>query len=433
MIAAKKAKNDEFYTQLSDISAELTHQEYLNEFRGKWIYCNCDNPEISQFYRFFVLYFQQLELSRLTCTYLAGTSGSKNPVAYRYDIYGDLNGNGIIDDGDIEITQLTGNGSFDSPECLEILQACDVVVTNPPFSLFRPYLDLLMRNGKKFAIIANMNSISDQIVFKAIKEEKIWLGYNSPKQFIKPDGGLQKFGNIIWWTNVDLQKRHQPLLLVKEYTQEDYPKYDNYNAIECSRVSNIPKDYYGYIGVPITFLGNHCPEQFDIVGIMSSHGKLPKNIPNENGYLNGKWCYTRLLIINKMAYLYWFLIIERNGRLYVKIDTTMNQNLSNEINGKLVNPGDLFCFNKNIGSIKNDKTNITQNIDQDKNEVTPEYLYKKFINFFDSSYGGMKKCFEIGFDSFMERDLREQWDKFKNLSFEEYDSYSGFFLTDNIS
>lgn len=274
MIAAKKAKNDEFYTQLSDISAELTHQEYLNEFRGKWIYCNCDNPEISQFYRFFVLYFQQLGLSRLTCTYLAGTSGSKNPVAYRYDIYGDLNGNGIIDDGDIEITQLTGNGSFDSPECLEILQACDVVVTNPPFSLFRPYLDLLMRNGKKFAIIANMNSITYKETFKYIKNEQIWLGYNSPKQFIKPDGGLQKFGNIIWWTNVDLQKRHQPLLLCKIYEnhESDYPNYLNYEySINVDKVVDIPKDFFGLIGVPITYLSQHCPDQFEIIGNASAN------------------------------------------------------------------------------------------------------------------------------------------------------------------
>ena len=248
MIAAKKAKNDEFYTQLSDISAELTHQEYLNEFRGKWIYCNCDNPEISQFYRFFVLYFQKLGLSRLTCTYLAGTSGSKNPVAYRYDIYGDLNGIGIIDDGDIEITQLTGNGSFDSPECLEILQACDVVVTNPPFSLFREYISLLENYQKKYLIMGNINAVN--YLAPLIRDNKIWPGYNSPKQFIKPDGGLQKFGNIIWWTNIDLQKRHQPLLLCKSFNQQDYPVYDNYCAFNVNKVVDIPKDEYIEIEIP---------------------------------------------------------------------------------------------------------------------------------------------------------------------------------------
>ena len=252
MIAAKKAKNDEFYTQLSDISAELTHQEYLNEFRGKWIYCNCDNPEISQFYRFFVLYFQQLGLSRLTCTYLAGTSGSKNPVAYRYDIYGDLNGNGVIDDGDIEITQLAGNGSFDSPECLEILQACDIVVTNPPFSLFRPYLDLLMENGKKFAIIANKNSITYKETFKYIKSEKIWLGYSKPGEFMTPSGKLSTnlTGLTLWWTNIDLQKRHQPLLLCKSFSQQDYPVYDNYCAFNVNKVVDIPKDEYIEVEIP---------------------------------------------------------------------------------------------------------------------------------------------------------------------------------------
>ena len=264
MIAAKKAKNDEFYTQLSDISAELTHQEYLNEFRGKWIYCNCDNPEISQFYRFFVLYFQQLGLSRLTCTYLAGTSGSKNPVAYRYDIYGDLNGNGVIDDGDIEITQLTGNGSFDSPECLEILQACDVVVTNPPFSRWREFVGTLENYNKKYVIVGLANAVVYKEIFPLIKNNKLWPGYgfnktmefsldNSNTKYNRIDSNGTKYGkvpSIAWWTNIDLQNRHQPLLLCKSFNQQDYPVYDNYCAFNVNKVVDIPKDEYIEIEIP---------------------------------------------------------------------------------------------------------------------------------------------------------------------------------------
>ena len=240
MIAAKKAKNDEFYTQLPDISAELTHDEYLEAFKNKWIYCNCDNPEISQFFTFFCLNFVRLGLRGLTCTYLAGTSGSKDPVAYRFDVWGDSNGDGIIDNNDIIQTRLLGNGSFDSPECLEILEACDIVVTNPPFSLFRPYLATLMNYNKKFAVIANMNSITYKEVFPLIKDNKIWLGYNSPKDFVMPDKSIKKFGNIIWWTNIDLNKRHQKLLLYKNYDPEIHQVYDNYCAINVNKIVDIP-------------------------------------------------------------------------------------------------------------------------------------------------------------------------------------------------
>lgn len=265
---AKKAQNDEFYTQLSDIAAELTHPEYVQEFRGKYVYCNCDNPEISQFFTFFCLNFVHLGLKRLTCTYLAGTSGSKDPVAYRYDIYGDANGDGVIDQGDIYKTQLQGNGSFDSPECIEVLKECDVVVTNPPFSKFRDYIALLMQSGKKFACIANMNSITYKEVFPLVKNNLIWPGYafNKTMEFAVPEGykfnreenGV-KFGSvpaIIWWTNIDLQKRHNPLLLCKHYDPSEHLIYDNYAAINVNKVVDIPVDEYVELEIPDSALPN---------------------------------------------------------------------------------------------------------------------------------------------------------------------------------
>ena len=324
MIAAKKAKNDEFYTQLSDISAELTHQEYLNEFRGKWIYCNCDNPEISQFYRFFVLYFQKLGISRLTCTYLAGTSGSKNPVAYRYDIYGDLNGNGIIDDGDIEITQLTGNGSFDSPECLEILQACDVVVTNPPFSLFREYISLLENYQKKYLIMGNINAVNH--LAPLIRDNKIWPGYKfngKPLEFEIPSSYsfTSSYNNGIivnkkqlvkvvigWWTNIELKKRLSPFILTKNYfgNENNYPKLDNYDAINIDRAVDIPKDYFEVMAVPVSFIDKICPNQFSVIGVTYSKDRDPRieqyrtdQKRVHSPFLNGKELYPRLLIKRK--------------------------------------------------------------------------------------------------------------------------------------
>lgn len=287
MIAAKVAKNDEFYTQLADINSELTHPEYINEFRGKHIYCNCDNPEISKFSEFFILNFTHLGLRQLTCTYLAGTSGSKNPFGFRFDIYGDTNGDGIIDSQDYIWTQLQGNGDFRSPECLQILSECDVVVTNPPFSLFREWIDVVISSGKKFACIANMNSITYKEVFPLIKNNQMWAGYGfnvnmifespyhnslgSNEAYVRAKGYDPKnhirVPAIVWFTNIPLQKLHQPILLCKEYYghESDYPKYDNYDAINCNRVVDIPKDYEGVIGVPITFLGSYCPDQFEIV------------------------------------------------------------------------------------------------------------------------------------------------------------------------
>jgi len=363
MIAAKKAKNDEFYTQLPDISAELTHDEYLEAFKNKWIYCNCDNPEISQFFTFFCLNFVRLGLRGLTCTYLAGTSGSKDPVAYRFDVWGDSNGDGIIDNDDIIQTKLLGNGSFDSPECLEILEACDIVVTNPPFSLFRPYFLTLINYNKKFAIMANTNAITNKDVFPLVRDNKIWPGYgfNKTMEFMVPEGykfnreenGI-KYGSvpaIMWLTNIDLNKRHQKLLLYKNYDPEIHQVYDNYCAINVNKIVDIPVEsdieleiadedlpkwqsvygsdltiisqgggrtvirvYNPVLGVPITFLNYQTPEQFSIIGLASRHSYtnykeelksigFNPNIDSKGGLgigvVEGKVLYDRLLIRRK--------------------------------------------------------------------------------------------------------------------------------------
>ena len=265
MIAAKKAKNDEFYTQMGDICAELTHQEYIDFFRGKHVFLNCDDPQQSNFWKFFSLNFMHLGLKQLTATHYDATKPT-----YRLDLYADLNNDGIIDDKDLVITPLQGNGDFRNQESIDILKVCDVVVTNPPFSLFREYIEQLMTYNKKFVCIANKNSLGYKEVFKHVMNDEIWLGYSKPGEFYLPDGSLSTnlTGLTIWWTNIDLRKRHTPLLLCKEYYghENEYPIYHNYNAIECKKVSDIPKDYLGYIGVPLTYLSYHCSDQFEIVG-----------------------------------------------------------------------------------------------------------------------------------------------------------------------
>jgi len=313
MINAKKAKNDEFYTQLSDVCNELTHNEYRDAFKGKWIYCNCDDPVGSAFWKFFSLNFTNLQLKQLTSTHYDATKAT-----FRQDLLGDTNGDGIIDDKDIIITPLQGNGDFRNQECIDILKQVDVVVTNPPFSYWRDYIDQLMTYGKKFVVIANMNSITYKETFSYIKGEKMWPGYGfnqtmifggpyqntnaSNRKYVQnhnydPDKGFIAVSAIIWWTNIDLQKRHQPLLLCKQYDPQNYPKYDNYGAIEVSRVCDIPKDYLGTMGVPITYLGCHCPDQFEIIGI----DRYVEDNPNygHRFTINNKEIYARLLIKRK--------------------------------------------------------------------------------------------------------------------------------------
>lgn len=287
--SAKKAKNDEFYTQLTDIEKELKH--YKDFFKGKVVYCNCDDARESNFFKYFSLNFEHLGLKQLiTTAFKADGHGVK--LVYN----GDTNDNHIVDEEEIEITELEGNGDFRSTECLDILEHCDVVVTNPPFSLFREYIATLVRYNKKFLVIGNKNAITYKEIFPLIKENQLWLGVTSPEDFIQPKGDEKKNmkGLTRWFTNIEHSKRNTPLDLYKRYTAEDYPHYDNYDAIECGKVADIPMDYEGVIGVPITFLDKYCPSQFQIVGIANS-ARWIGDFPCYT-IINGIKIYNRILI-----------------------------------------------------------------------------------------------------------------------------------------
>ena len=245
---AKAAKNDEFYTRLEDIEKELKH--YTEHFKGKVVYCNCDDANRSNFFKYFSTNFQKLGLKKLI------TSGLKD------------NGTGIvaIQTGD-DIDIYDGNGDFRSEECIEFLKEADIVVTNPPFSLFREYVAQLMQYGKKFLILGSMNAITYKEIFPYIKNNELWLGITSVKDFIQPNGEIKKFGNICWFTNLEHKKRNEELILYKSYNPTEYPKYENYDTIEVSKVAEIPMDYDGVCAVPISFLDKYCPNQFRIVGL----------------------------------------------------------------------------------------------------------------------------------------------------------------------
>lgn len=256
---AKNEKNDEFYTQLTDVAEELKH--YRQHFAGKTVFCNCDDPTWSAFWKYFHLNFSVLGLRKLISTHY-----DKNEPTYKMEYEGG-------DDDNIEvgtIIPLEGNGDFRSQECLDLLDECDIVVTNPPFSLFREYVKTLVEHEKKFLIIGNKNAITYKEFFPLLKENVVWIGYGSPSEFGRPDGSITKQVNGLsrWFTNLDIQKRHEKLLLWKHYMSEDYPKYDNYDAINVDKVADIPVDYEGVMGVPITFLDKYNPEQFEILGFM---------------------------------------------------------------------------------------------------------------------------------------------------------------------
>lgn len=267
---AKRNKNDEFYTQYCDIEDELKH--YKKCFKGKVIYCNCDNPKYSQFYRYFKRNFNSLGLKRLIVTYYK--KGSK---VHKTEIYS----------GVVLRKQIKGNGDFRSKECVKLMKQADIVVTNPPFSLFREYVAQLIKYKKKFLIIGSMNAITYKEFFPLIKDGFVWPGFSFNKTMVfampesykaktneRDDMGrkLGKVPGICWFTNLDISKRHESLDLRGVYykgNEDKYPHYDNYDAIEVSRVQDIPCDYDGVMGVPITFLDKHCPEQFEILGLCS--------------------------------------------------------------------------------------------------------------------------------------------------------------------
>ena len=303
---AQKAKNDEFYTQFSDIENELKH--YIQHFRGKVVYCNCDNCRESNFFKYFAQYFEILGLKQLIAT--AYNENGKGIVC----VYnGDKNGNNYPDFDEIIPTELNGNGDFRSAECIEILKECDIVVTNPPFSLFREYVAQLIEYDKKFLIIGNKNAIIYKEIFPLIKENKLWLGITSPNEYRLPNGEITKQVNGLcrWFTNMEHDRRNQPMDLYMKYSNEYFPKYDNYDAIEVSKTCEIPMDYEGVMGVPITFLDKYCPEQFEIVGIACGNSwrnytDILKELnfnPNikyggglGSGIVNGKATYARILI-----------------------------------------------------------------------------------------------------------------------------------------
>ncbi|MDZ7935783.1 MAG: adenine-specific methyltransferase EcoRI family protein [Emticicia sp.] len=290
---AKAGKNDEFYTELTDIERELRH--YKNHFRGKTVLCNCDDPRISNFFHYFSHFFKDLGLKKLITTCYKNT----NPDLFSQHleekaVYIEYNGEmieNIPDYAKSHVKFLKGNGDFRSKECVELLKQADIVVTNPPFSLFREYVEQLIEYDKKFLIIGNQNVITYKEIFKLIKENKLWAGVDNggtkwfkvPDHYdittetrIKTENGQKYFsmGSVFWFTNLDNRKRHEDIILFKTYhgNESEYPTYDNYEAIEVNKVANIPIDFKGYMGVPITFIDKYNPNQFEIVGMASSAG-----------------------------------------------------------------------------------------------------------------------------------------------------------------
>ncbi len=264
---AKTGKKDEFYTRLEDIEREIRH--YKEQFRDKVVYCNCDDPRISNFFHYFSYNFEKLGIKKLITTCyknqqvdLFSTYNSEKSIYLEYQ--GDTNSNRIPDLDEIDVNYLQGDGDFRSKESIELLKQCDIVVTNPPFSLFREYLSQLIEYDKQFLIIGNINSISYKECFELIKENKMWLGYNTVRHFQQPDGTIYETARSFWYTNLDIQKRHENLILYKKYTPEEYPTYDNYDAINVNHTTDIPMDYSGKMGVPITFLDKYNPNQFEI-------------------------------------------------------------------------------------------------------------------------------------------------------------------------
>lgn len=292
--AAKRVKNDEFYTIYEDIEAEV--MRYRKQFRDKIVYLPCDDPaeKKSEFWSFFVNNFDAFGLKKLIATHY-----DENGKAYKIWIDGDTSNDGFIDDGDAKQEDLIGNGDFRSPECIDILKECDIVCTNPPFSLFREFVNQLITHEKQFLIIGNQNAFTYKEVFKLIKTNKVWTGYNMVKKFHQPDGSTKEFGNVCWFTNMLTTKRIEELILTKKYADDPslYPKYDNYDAIEVSRVVNIPNDYYGVMGVPITFIDKYNPNQFEILGDSRYHDG--SDVANDINFINGKGLYRRILIRRK--------------------------------------------------------------------------------------------------------------------------------------
>jgi hypothetical protein len=321
---AKKNKNDDFFTQLSDIENELKH--YKKHFKNKIVYSNCDDPRVSNFFNYFSLNFENLELKKLITTCyknqdwnLFSKEISEEAIYLEYE--GDKNGNKVPDPEEIGVHPLKGNGDFRSDESIALLEQADIVVTNPPFSLFREYVDQLIEHKKKFLIIGNLNSLSYINISELIRSNKIWLGhYSGDMSFRVPDHYEEKetrfwidedgqkwrsMGNACWFTNLDIKKRHEDMILYKKFKRKEYPLLDNYKAINVDKVAEIPIDYNGAMGVPITFIEKYNPKQFEILNAndfrkndtvpLKKHGL----VKDKESSVNGQSKYIRVLIKNK--------------------------------------------------------------------------------------------------------------------------------------
>lgn len=359
--ASRSGKADEFYTQLSLVESEMKH--YRHHFKGKIVLCNCDDPYESNFFKYFAMNFNALGLKKLITTCYATSPVTGKEFQYYVDNGGQLsflpsengtlvqeeserkpykveitevtdeNGDGRIDLADVEylmrnkkntMTLLEGDGDFRSPECVELLKEADIVVTNPPFSLFRDYMALLIQYKKDFAVIGNQNALSYREIFPLVKNNIVWLGYNSGHFWFKvPDSYEEKktdfkidetgqkwrrMGNICWYTNMDIEKRHEDMTLFRNYSPENYPVYDNYAAIEVGKTADIPCDYYGVMGVPLTFMNSYNPDQFEIVGQTHSGDTSPEvealrthEKYRHGGRINGKEKFARILIRRKQV------------------------------------------------------------------------------------------------------------------------------------
>lgn len=337
--AAKEAKKDEFYTQLEDINNELRH--YREHFRGKTVLCNCDDPRVSNFFTYFAYNFEFLGLKRLITTCYKNQNAdlfsqhqSEKAVYLIYE--GDKNGNNIPDPEEIGIHPLKGDGDFRSRECIELLKQADIVVTNPPFSLFREYVAQLIEYDKKFLIIGNVNANTTKEIFPLIKDNRMWMGasiHSGDRKFWVPDDyelnaagcGIDETGRkyirvkgVRWFTNLDYKERHENLILYKSYSSEFYPKYDNFEAIEVGKTEEIPCNYNGVMGVPVTFLDKYNPDQFEIIGITKTWFGMASKIYGEQIQVDKNGKESRVTKLNDGAVLE--ISTPPDGKTYYKVD-----------------------------------------------------------------------------------------------------------------
>ncbi|MDO5318116.1 MAG: adenine-specific methyltransferase EcoRI family protein [bacterium] len=322
LTTAKRRKKDEFYTQLSDIEKEMRH--YKQHFEGKVVLCNCDDPRSSNFFRYFAEKFESLKLKKLIATCyksqdvdLFSQGTSEWAICQIYE--GDRNGNCVVDSDEVGVVQLKGDGDFRSEECIEILKSADIVVTNPPFSLFKEFIGMLVKYDKKFLIIGNMNALKYKECFSLIMANRLWFGasiHSGDREFGVPDDyPLEASGSRVdadgrkyirvkgvrWYTNLEYRERYEDLPLYRTYSREEFPRLDNYDAINVNKTCDIPMDYEGVMAVPITFMDKYNPKQFEILGCSDNGAvpdcyKLPHFKKHNEPYLEGKKLYTRIFI-----------------------------------------------------------------------------------------------------------------------------------------